>query len=113
MTQRNKNKMHVECIKAEVDFKALKDEWNQLLSSSYSNSVFLTWEWLYTWWKYYNYSKKLFIVTVRDKEGALLGIAPMCITEVKSNGLTSMKTLTFLGTGEVCSEYLDFIVCLL
>lgn len=105
-----KNKLDVDCIQTEGEFEELKDEWNQLLCRSHSNSIFLTWEWLYTWWKYYHFNRKLFIVTVRDQEGALLGIAPLCISKIKSLKLFSAKVLNFLGTEDVCSEYLDFIV---
>ena len=33
-------------------FRGLQEEWNELLESSTSNCLFLTWEWLYTWWRH-------------------------------------------------------------
>ena len=102
--------MRIECFTNDKEFRTLKEEWNKLLFRSTVNTIFLTWEWMFTWWKYYGQGKRLFIVTVRDKGGELLGLAPLCIKEAKAYGLTSMKTLTFLGSGEVCSDYLDFII---
>ena len=56
-------------------FQSLKNPWNELIRQSPDNDIFLTWEWLYYWWKYYGDDKKLRILII--KEGSkLLGIAP-------------------------------------
>ncbi|MDH4222631.1 MAG: GNAT family N-acetyltransferase [candidate division Zixibacteria bacterium] len=94
-------------ITTSQEFKELKDKWNYLLEQSSQPNVFLTWEWLYTWWEFYSPGYKLFILLISDQEGNLLGIAPLCsalITPLK------LKTLKFLGTEEVCSDHLDFIL---
>ncbi len=101
--------MLVRTLHTENEFRALEEEWNLLLQNSASNTIFLTWEWMHTWWKYYGSGKSLFIITVRDEEGRLVGLAPLCIKKVGFHGLASLKTLAFLGTDEVCSDYLDFI----
>ena len=31
-------------------FRSLKETWNNLLRESSDNNIFLTWEWLFTWW---------------------------------------------------------------
>ncbi len=98
--------MLIKCLQTEKEFKALKEEWSHILNNSNSNNIFLTWEWMFTCWKYYNLGKRLFIVAVRDKEGRLLGLAPLCIKKFKIYGIVPVRTLTFLGTEEVCSDYL-------
>jgi len=103
--------MKVETLNTAEEFENLKDEWNILLENSPSNNLCLTWEWMYTWWKHYNKGKKLFIVKVSDDEGRLLGLAPLCIKEDNLYHFASLKVLTYLGTEEVCSDYVDFIVC--
>ncbi len=101
--------MLVKALRTEKEFSVLEKEWNHLLQNSSSNTIFLTWEWMHTWWKYYGHGKSLFIITVRDDDGRLIGLAPLCIKKVSFHGLASLKAITFLGTGEVCSDYLDFI----
>lgn len=101
-------------VEALSDFMALKDRWEGLLSQSANESIFLTWEWVYHWWLVYKENRDLFILTVEDEEGNLLGIAPLLSHKVLSP-VGTLKLLEFLGTGEskkdkVCSEFLDFIV---
>lgn len=102
--------MITECVQTDIEFEKLKDEWNHLLENSISNNVFLTWEWMFTWWKHYNARKTPFIITARDRDGQLIGVAPLCISKVKVYHLTSLRSLSFIGSGEVCSDYLDFIL---
>ena len=35
-----------------------KYEWNNILKKSNNNNIFLTWEWLSTWFKYFGTNKK-------------------------------------------------------
>lgn len=89
-------------------FAALRAEWNGLLIESDANTVFLTWEWLYTWWRHYGTGQGLFIIVAREN-GRLIGIAPLYLGEAKMWWNTPIQQLRFLGSGEVCSDYLDFI----
>lgn len=80
--------------------------WNGLLVESRSNTIFLTWEWLYTWAECYIRSdRRLFIILVH-KDHELIGIAPWCICHVRGYGL-SLKQVEFLGIPETGSDYLD------
>ena len=89
-------------------FASLKMEWNALLEKSNSGTVFLTWEWLYTWWCKFHNGRTLNIVTIRDDHGNLVGIGPFCINS--KWGRLPIKTLSFLGISPISSEYLDIIV---
>lgn len=114
-TRKDKNiKVNIEVIKDKSQFAALKENWNALLKDSVSASVYLTWEWLYTWWEVFHDNRELSILTIRDN-GLLVGIAPLLVRHFKYFRLLPSKRVEFLGTGEdekdeVCSNYMDFIV---
>jgi CelD/BcsL family acetyltransferase involved in cellulose biosynthesis len=86
-----------------------RDEWNNLLTSSFSNSVFLTWEWIYSWCEIFGRDKKIFVI-IAEEEGSVIGIAPLCITSERYFGLSSLRHLEFLGTSQVITEYADLII---
>jgi CelD/BcsL family acetyltransferase involved in cellulose biosynthesis len=94
-------------IRSEVGFAALRQEWSDLLDRSASRSVFLTWEWLYASWRSVTPDLPLYIIAVRDGAERLLGLGPFCI--VRTAKPIPMRTLVFLGTECVCSEYLDIV----
>jgi CelD/BcsL family acetyltransferase involved in cellulose biosynthesis len=85
-------------------FDALAGEWNDLLKRSAFNTLFLTWEWQRTWWEHLG-EGDLFLITMRDDEGHLTGIAPLYRT-VSANG---ERKLSIVGCVDV-SDYLDIIV---
>ena len=89
------------------EFKKLKERWDSLLEQSSDPNIFLTWEWLYTWWEFYSSRYQLFILVILDQEEKILGIAPLCLTR---SSTLRLKALRFLGTEEVCSDRLDFIL---
>jgi CelD/BcsL family acetyltransferase involved in cellulose biosynthesis len=95
---------------AEVEgFRRLRREWNELLSSSPSDSVFLTWEWMFTWWKHLGGRRRLSILAVRSA-GELVAIAPLALRPPAYGRLAPFASLEFLGTGFAGSDYLDLIV---
>jgi len=92
------------------EFLTLSDWWNELLRGTASDNIFLTWEWLYTWSKHYLGANQLWTILVYKGENEIIGIAPLYIRKVKMSGGLSLREMMFLGTEEVCSSYLDFIV---
>jgi len=99
----------VERIDDTAGFERLKPEWNDLLHESESDCLFLTWEWLFTWWKHLSGGRRLHILAVRC--GAqLVGLAPLAIRPWQPGRLIPFKILEFLGTGSVGSDYLDVII---
>jgi CelD/BcsL family acetyltransferase involved in cellulose biosynthesis len=100
--------MIVERIETTTGFAALRDDWNALLENSRSRCIFLTHEWLFTWWKYLAADRSLFILTVRDK-GKLVGILPLSLTPAHYSRMIP-RSLQFLGSGLVGSDYLDAMV---
>jgi len=57
-------------------FHSLKKAWNSLLEKSRDNNVFLTWEWLFTWWKHYGNNKTLKIIIIKESD-KIISIAPL------------------------------------
>jgi len=98
-------------INNQSEFSRLKGDWTALLKKSKSDTVFLTWEWMYTWWECFQESKKLFILTIYDENENLIGIAPLCIDKKKIGGIPVLNYIRFLGTMPISSDHLDFIIC--
>lgn len=84
-------------------FDELQHEWNNLLHRSASDLIFLTWEWQSTWWKAYN-AGEIWVITVRNDDGKLLGIASWFIQS--ANGERVVRTI---GCVDV-TDYVDVIV---
>lgn len=100
--------MNIETIRDPEEFFGLRDAWNELLKSSASNGLFLTHEWLSCWWKHLAEDRRLSILVARDN-GRLIGILPL--TERQADYSRMMpRTLEFLGTGVIGSDYLDSII---
>lgn len=98
--------MSVETIAELPPFTMLRGEWSELLQSSRSDGVFLTWEWLHTWWRHLARGRRLAILAVR-RGAELVAIAPFASA---GTSLLGVSRLAFLGTGRVGSDYLDVIV---
>jgi len=91
--------MKVERIRDFESLEELKDLWNELLFSSEQNCIFLTHEWISSWWKCFSEDNSLEILIFKDEDGSLEGIAPFMIKN---------KTLSFIASQEV-SDYCDVI----
>jgi CelD/BcsL family acetyltransferase involved in cellulose biosynthesis len=95
-------------VKEVGDFQLLKEEWNGLLEKSLlGNNVFLTWEWLSTWWKHFGQGRKLLLLTVEEQD-RILAIAPLMLTKYRLPGLGNIQKIEFVGTPH--SDYHNFIL---
>lgn len=90
-------------------FASLQDSWQELLTNSAHNNLFLTWQWLFTWWMHEHQGRTLHIVIVH-LDDRLIGIAPLAIRGRAMRRLVPWRALEFLGSGSVGSDYLDLIV---
>ena len=84
------------------------DQWNALARGV----PFRRWEWAEGWWRHYGHdcgrlrrNHELYVVALLDQGGALLGVAPWYLEQTAAHG----RTLRFLGSGDVCSEYLSLL----
>ena len=101
--------LSVRAVTTLEEFETLAGPWNALLRQAGVDNVFLTWEWLYTWAKHYLGADRLWIALVYREPDRLVGIAPFFIRRGRAHGIP-LRDLRFLGSDEVCSAYLDFIV---
>lgn len=100
--------MHIRRIE-EMEFVNMNEKWNLVLKKSASDNIFLTWEWLHTWWNHFKGNdKELAVFVAEDDNKDLIAIFPFYIVRGKifpRNGV-----LHFLGDKHVGSDYLDFII---
>lgn len=87
----------------------LAEEWNDVLADSDADGLFLTKEWLTTWWRHFGAGRTLALVTVR-RQSQLLGIAPLYLHRKRFGSLMPYASLEFLGTGLAGSDYLDVVI---
>jgi len=92
----------VEIVTDESGFRSLKPIWNSLLQRSGADTVFLTFEWLSTWWRHFGPGNEMRIVLVRDQQH-IVGIAPLMIR--RRDGFRQ-----FAGIGARTADYKDFII---
>jgi CelD/BcsL family acetyltransferase involved in cellulose biosynthesis len=100
--------MILNVIGTEDEFLGLKTEWNDLLESSTSNCVFLSHEWLATWWKHLADGRRLSLLTARDGS-RLIGILPIAIRRPQFARMMP-RLAEFIASGVIGSDYLDAIV---
>lgn len=100
--------LHIEVIRDADALRALAADWNALLQSSRSNSIFLTCEWVNTWWGVYGEGKRLHVLVVKDGHGSLMGIAPLMDVSEHTLGIWPVGVVRFIGDGgDVTPEHLD------
>jgi CelD/BcsL family acetyltransferase involved in cellulose biosynthesis len=89
---------------------SLAPEWNALLERSLSNTVFLTHQWVTTWWSVFGRDHRLLVLVAREGRD-LVGVAPFMVGPGRGRLARPVRHLMFLGQHEeVCPEYLDFFV---
>lgn len=101
--------LRVEIKRQPNDFHQLAPIWDDLLSRSSTNSLFLTHEWLSCWMTTYLRSYPLFLVLVFE-DTRLVGIGPFYLQPRGYFGLITLRELRVLGAGEACPDHLDLLV---
>ncbi|MGB9693576.1 MAG: GNAT family N-acetyltransferase, partial [Fervidobacterium sp.] len=95
-------------IKEIEDFQTLKNEWNMLLKRNVlGDNVFLTWEWLSTWWKHFGAGRKLLLLAVED-DGEIIALAPLMLSKYQLPILGTIRKIEFIGVRH--SDYNNFII---
>ncbi len=101
-------KFRINLIQATEEFEALKVNWEKLFELASPKSIFLTWEWLFTWWCHFGTGNKLLLITVWNLQNQLVGVAPFYY-RIKGCLLPD-KSIHFLGNNAVASDFLDFLI---
>jgi len=89
-------------------FLSLKTCWNTLLEKSRSDNVFLTFEWLTTWWEVFGEDKELCLLLIKKEGGEAIGIAPLMVRKGFSLFGRRLRYVEFIGSGKC--DYHDFII---
>jgi CelD/BcsL family acetyltransferase involved in cellulose biosynthesis len=104
--------MNIKIVSTETEFAHLKDEWTSLLDLSENQSPFLTWQWMFMWWKKYSDKMhplpQLRIIKTTDDQNNLISIWPLFISVVYST-IGKLRIAKFIGTSFESSDYLDII----
>jgi CelD/BcsL family acetyltransferase involved in cellulose biosynthesis len=80
----------------------VRNEWNELLAKSDADRLFLSFDWVETWWEHFGGRYELLTHLLYEKD-QLVGILPlMCRTK------EGFREMAILGVGR--SDYLDFIL---
>lgn len=96
----------------DIELDAIEQEWDELLEDSDQHVFFLRWSWNRLWWRHLRPpDSQLYIVTCRDAQNRLVGLAPLYLRQRHTAGIPHLRELLFLGTGVFVqtSEYLDVI----
>jgi len=95
--------IRVERLTSGEQLSALRAGWNALAGGV----PFRTFEWLEAWWRSYGAAtdKELLVLAAFDQEQRLAGLAPWYLERSSTRG----RVIRFLGSGEVCSDYLTVL----
>jgi CelD/BcsL family acetyltransferase involved in cellulose biosynthesis len=96
------------------DLKSLRDQWNNLVIHSAIPSLFISFDWLITWWESHKNTKlELFVLLVLNNDG-LIGIAPFMkirhhIFGIRWNSIEFISMMSHAYSPTNCSGMLDII----
>jgi CelD/BcsL family acetyltransferase involved in cellulose biosynthesis len=89
-----------------VRLAVLRDEWSELLAQAQTPNPFVSWEWLFTWWRHFGHRRPMLVLEARDGTGRLAGLAVL----VGGRGPTGHRRWRFLGNGVGGADGLDLLV---
>jgi CelD/BcsL family acetyltransferase involved in cellulose biosynthesis len=89
--------MRVTCLTDAHELFQRWDDWQALAGAL----PFRTPAWHVSWWEHYGAGRELCVLVVEDERGVVCGIAPWCVETSTTLG----RTLEFLGSGAVCSDF--------
>lgn len=104
--EEQKNVLTVSVVDTENGFDEIEEEWKALVDKSQA-TIFQTFEWQRTWWKYMGRRRELYCIVCTDGE-MIVGILPLFREKVRVFGLRVATWLRFIGTG--LSDYLEPII---
>lgn len=108
MTENLQTQFQIERCETLAQLDALEKEWSDLLDEISDAPIYLTWEWIRTWWIFFGQDRQLWLLTARDKQGKLHGLAPF-MGEKYQKGLIKLNMIVFIGIGCVCPTNLKIL----
>lgn len=97
-----------EIIHDQKRFNQLKPDWIDLSARCLDASFFSSWEWCSVWWQIYGTERQLCLITIREEQGRLLGLAPLYIEKRKKP--FPIKKICLIGDNEVAGDSLGFLI---
>jgi len=94
-------------VRTNEEFDALEDEWNELLAQA-DATIFQSFEWLRTWWKYYAKPHHELSILVFTTGKMTVAIAPFFKETVGALGMRLYSRVQFIGCG--LSDYGDILI---
>ncbi len=93
-------------------FFALSSEWNKVLSKCKDKNIFLTWEYLSTFWQHFGKDQLLKVLCLKD-EDEIVAIAPLRQSRYSFAGLLSYQVVEPLGSRGLLQEGADYtgLIC--
>jgi CelD/BcsL family acetyltransferase involved in cellulose biosynthesis len=92
-----------------IELERCHAEWDQLLADIPTSSIFMTPEWLTSWWRAFGAGRQVCALAFRNSHNRMVAIAPFYLDRVLHAGFPS-TTLRLVGSGSGDSDDLDFIV---
>lgn len=102
--------LRVEMVSTWEDALRLVPHWDALLESSLTCTVFLTREWLTSWWTAYAKDEELALLLCRDADSHVIGVFPLCRSQQKLAPGGPFRVLRLIGDGTYDSDNLSIIV---
>jgi len=95
--------LRIKLVDSEEEFLAMEVEWNALFDKSINSSIYSSYPFVHTAWKYFkNENDRLFILVVK-RDATLIAIAPFRIARVKMGNLCFKWLIRFIseyGSGD-------------
>ena len=91
------------------DFRKLRPVWNELLLKMEYPIVFLTWEWMYTWWEHFGGNREPVILVVSEDD-TIRGILPLYSERmILESYWLSGRVLTHCSATDLFPDHTDLI----
>jgi len=102
--------MKFDLIRSWDELAVLSEQWNDLLSRSRVDTIFLRWEWICAWKDTCAYEVKPFVLIVRDDGNQIVSLIPLYKAEYKLCKLLRYTVLRVMADTASGSEYPAWII---
>ncbi|MGA3128300.1 MAG: GNAT family N-acetyltransferase [Candidatus Korobacteraceae bacterium] len=93
-----------------AEVQQIRASWSNLVAQAPELSIFLTPEWMFSWWRAYGGKRKLCVLVFTDPQAGVVGIAPLYWESRRFLAFAKLRVLRLMGDGSGDSDDLDFIV---
>lgn len=93
-----------------AELERIRAPWGNLVAKVPELGIFVTPEWLFSWWRAYGANRQLCVLLLTDPHAGVVGIIPLYYERRKMPALPELRVLRMMGDGSGDSDDLDFIV---